>query len=62
MKLRNYTLTFNLLKNFLESKIYYGSPKSITKNNFNIYLHGLRNNIGIINLNFTFQNLKKFKI
>ena len=42
MKLRNYTLTFNLLKNFLESKIYYGSPKSITKNNFNIYFKNFK--------------------
>lgn len=59
MKIIHNALSVNLLKNFLESKIYFGSSEFITKTNFNYYLHGWRNKKGIINLNLTFQSLNK---
>jgi len=60
MKLKNYILSFNLLKNFLELEIHYGFLELNRKNSFNSYLYGLRNKINIINLNWTYKSLKQF--
>ena len=59
MKLKNLTFSKSLLKELLNSNIYIGKYKSLITKDYYTYINGFRGNYGIINLNYTFIQLKK---